>query len=212
MKKLSTTALTENEINDVANKISRMCGRLKIIGEDGRIIHLLKEFMDFVRDRLGRLDSEDSRSLIGDLTISRLLVHLGDIYFDMQRSYENDSHVISYMSEARELLMQMRDAGMNQIVIAQLLMRCDTCLYGIHKGRGQMEKAKYHSEQCVATARVYKGEDNIHYLHHALSLLSDFYLSLHMYPEALAVAEEAYLIASKQYSPSHKLYWELVTK
>ena len=126
MKEMSDMTLTEKEISNVANKILSMCDRLKIIGEDGRIIGLLREFIDFARDRLGRFDDKGSRSLIGDLTICRLLVQLGDVYFEMQRSFENDSHVISYMSEARELLMQRRDAGPNQIACAQMLMRCDT--------------------------------------------------------------------------------------
>ena len=94
---------------------------------------------------------------MGDVIICRLLVNLGNIYFDMQRSSENDSYVMSYMSEARELLMQSRDTGMDTIDIAQMLMRCDTCLYTIHRQRGQIEKAKYHAEECVATARRYKG-------------------------------------------------------
>ena len=100
MKILRTVPLTEKEIFNVTDKISSMCRRLKTIGEDGRIIDLLREFIDFARDRLSRLDSEDSRSLIRDgvrlnhLIICRLLVKLGIIYFDMQTSFENDSHVI----------------------------------------------------------------------------------------------------------------------
>ena len=205
MKKLSDVTLTENELSSVANKLSCMCGRLKTIREGWRIIHLLREFIDFVRNRLGRLDRKDSRSLIGDLIISSLLINLGDVYFEMQRSFENDSHVISYMSEARELLMQMRDTGMDEIDIAQMLMSCDKCLYRIYDRRGQMEKAKYHAEQCVATARGYNGEDKIDRLKDALSFLCQFYVRECKYLEALAVAEEAYTIASKQYSPSHKM-------
>ena len=115
MKKLSDVTLTEDDISNVVNGILRMCGRLKIIGEGWRIIGLLREFIDFVRDRLGRLNRNDSRSLSGDLIMCRLLVNIGNIYFDMQRSSENESHVISYMSEARELLMQRKDAGIDQI-------------------------------------------------------------------------------------------------
>ena len=211
MKILSTVSLTEKEMSTVTDKISSMCGRLKTIGEGGRIIHLLREFIAFVRDRLGRLDSEDSRSLIrvgvrlNHLIICRLLVKLGIIYFDMQTSFENDSHVISCLSEARELLVERIDTGMDEIVAAQMLMGCDTYLYLIHEQRGQIEKAKYHSEQCVATARRYKGRDQVDRLKHALSLLSHFCLSQSKYPEALAVAEEAYIVASKQYSPAHEI-------
>ena len=101
----------------------------------------------------------------------------------MQKSSENDSYVMSYMSEARELLMQMRDTGMDTIDIAQLLIKCDICLYTIHRQRGQMEKAKYHAEQCVATARGYEGEDQVDHLQRALSLLSHFLVSECKYPE-----------------------------
>ena len=112
MKKLASVSLTEKEINNVAERISCVSGRLEFIGEAKMSTDVFKECIDFVRDRLGRLDCDKSRSLIGDgvrlshLTICNLLVNLGQIYFRMVHTSESDNHVISYTSEARELLVQ----------------------------------------------------------------------------------------------------------
>ena len=102
MKKLASANLNEEEISDVADRISCICDRHLDIGEAKSSIHMNKECLDFVRDRLGRLNRGDSRSLTGDgvrlnhlnhITVCGLLVNIGKVYFfDMASSSETDSH------------------------------------------------------------------------------------------------------------------------
>ena len=209
MKKLVSVDLTEEEIIRVVYRISCISGRLMGIGEAERSIELCKECLDFVRDRLGRLDCDDTRGLTGDgvklnhLTICKLLINLGEVYFHMARSSETDSQCISYLSEAHELLMQRKDAGMNESETWHLLLICDHKIYELHIQRGQLEKAKYHSVECVATARQHDGPSQVDYLVIALGMLSVCLRGECNLPEALALAEESYIIASKHYSPAH---------
>ena len=210
MKKLSSVSLTEEKFTEVVYKMLIISYRLSANGEDERNIDLLKECIDFVRDRLGRLDCKDSHSMIGDsvklnnIRLCRLLVDLGLVYFKMARSSESDNHGISYLFEAREMLVQRKDAGNDDMVIWELLFACDDHLCALYARRCQLEKAKYHAVQFVATARQYKGPDQADRLVRALSKLSVSLQFESNYPESLAVAEEAYLIASKHYSPAHR--------
>ena len=209
MKKLSSVTLTEREVNEVADKVSCMSARLSAAGEDGKCIVLLKECIDFTRDRLGRLDRNSSRSLIGDgwqlnsFVLCRLIFNLGDIYFNIPSSSESDSLAISYTLEARQLLVQRRDAGMDDKLVWTMLLKCDSTLYHLYSQMGQFEKAKYHSVQCVATARQCKGPDQVDPLVVALSTLTAASIRESNYLEALSLAEEAYTIASKHFSPAH---------
>ena len=189
MKKLSPVSLTEIEIESVVEKVTIISNRLSANGEHERNIDLLKECIDFVRDRLGRLDCKDWRSMIGDgvklnhLTICHLLVKLGRIYYDIRRSSETDNHAISYLSEARELLVLRKDAGKNDMVMCELLIMCDKYLGPLYAKIGQLEKAKYHSVDFVATARQYRGHDQAYHLITALSRLSDILSGESRYPE-----------------------------
>ena len=202
MKKLSSVSLTEEEIYTVAYKVMTISDRLLANGEHGRSIYLLKECIVFVKNRLGRLDSNLSHGM----AITLPLVKLGEVYFRMARLSETDNHAISHLSEARELLIQRKDAGQDDLAMWKLLYTCDEYLFPLYTGIGQLEKAKYHAVQFVATARQYKGPDQADYLITALSMLSDsLRLDGSNCPESLAVAEEAYLIASKHYSPAHKM-------
>ena len=214
MSKLASANLTEEEISDVADRISCISRRHLVIGEAKRSIDLYKECLDFVRDRLGRLNCDNSRSLTGDgvrlnhLMICRLLVDLGQVYFGMARSSENDNHCISYLSEARLLLVQRKEGGMDESEMWRLLMICDYRIYQWYVQRGQWEKAKHHCVEWVATARQCNVPDQIGYLIAALGMLSDCVRREGKYPEALAFAEESYIIASKHYSPAHKTVLE----
>ena len=212
MKKLSAVSLTEVEINQVTHKIAVIPSRLSANGEHERNIDLLKECIDFVQDHLGRLDRKDSHSIIGggvkpnNFSICRLLVKLGKVYYNMPSSSETDNHALSYISEARELLVQRKDAGKDDSDMWEQLSICDTCLYHLCLRKCQLQKAKYHAVQFVASARQYKGPDKADHLIAALSLLSEILQLLESNcPEALAVAEESYLIASKHYSPAHTM-------
>ena len=136
--------------------------------------------------------------------ICRLLLNLGQVHFLMDFSSGTDSHCISYVSEARELLVQRRDAGMDESDMWQDLMRCDQNVCKFYLDRGQLEKAKYLSVECVAAARQYNGPNQAEHLITALTVLSICVRGQCDFPEALALAEEAYLIASKHYSPAHR--------
>ena len=178
VKKLSSVSLTEEEIYTVAHKTVSISQRLLANGEDERSIGLLKECLVFAQDRLGRLNCKDSRGMIGDgvklnhLTICRLLVNLGEVYYGMASSSESDSYCISYLSEASELLVQRKNAGEDEMVMWNLLFACEKPLYHLYAKIGQMEKAKYHAVQFVANARQYKGPDQANHLIAALSALS----------------------------------------
>ena len=207
MNKLSSVTLTEVEIIDVADRVSNISVRLLANGEDARSIDLLRKGIDFARDHLGRLDRRHTVKA-DSITISDLLVKLGRIYyFNMQGSSENDNHAISCFSEARELLVMRRDAGMDDEALWDLLFCCDKYLYLLYfRTRiSHSEKAKYHAAQYVAAARQYKGPDQVDHLITALPLFSTSLVYEGNYSEGLALAEEAYLIASKHYSPAHKL-------
>ena len=177
MKKLASASLTEEEIIDVALRVSRISIRHLGIGEAKRSIDLYKECLDFVRDRLGRLDCDESRSLTGDgarlnhLIICRLLVDLGKAYFHLSRSSGIDNHGTSYLSEARELLMQNKDAGMNESEMWKMLFICDKQIYNSYIRRGQWDKAKHHCVECLTTARQCNVPDQVDYLIKALGML-----------------------------------------
>ena len=210
MSKLASANLTEEEISDVTDRISCISRRHLVIGEAKSSIDLYKECLDFARDRLGRLNCDNSRSLTGDgvrlnhLMICRLLVDLGQVYFHIARSSESDDHGLSYISEARELLVQRKDAGMNETEIWPLLSICDHQIYQLYIERGQSEKAKHHCVEWVATARQCNVTNQIDYLITALRMLSTCVRLESCLPEALALAEESYILASKHYSPAHE--------
>ena len=210
MKKLSSLSLSEGQIEDVSDKVSRISGRLSSVGETESNIDLLNECIAFARDRLSRLLLKDSPRLkidilkLDSLIICRLLINLGDIYYNMTPSADIDNHAVSYTSEARELLMQRKNAGIYDMAMQQLIMRCDFALHNLYSRGNQLEKIKYHSAECVATARQYTGPGHVPHLITALSLLSTCLLTESNLPEALALGEEAYTVASKHYSPAHK--------
>ena len=210
MKKLASVNLTEDEICDVAERIKCISGRHLGIGEAKWSIHMNQECLDFVRDRLCRLDCDDSRNLMRDgvrlnhLILCRQLIDLGAAYFHMERSTKIDNHGISYLSEARELLVQNKDAGMNESGMWHLLYICDHQIYQLYKLRGQWEKAKYHCVEWIATARQCNVSDQVDYLIIALRMLSSSLIRECNFSEALPFAEESYIIASKHYSPAHK--------
>ena len=214
MKKLASVILTEEEISDVGDRISWICGRHLAIGEARRSADIYMMCIDFVRRNLGPSDRDDSHRLTGDhvrpnhITLCRLLASLGQIYFHMARSPEIDSYCISITSEARELLVQMNDTVMNQQNLWPVLMHCETILIHLYSERGQSEKAKYHAVECVATARHYEGPEQASYLIEALGTLSSFLRVECNFPESLALAEESYIIASKLYSPAHRIVLE----
>ena len=122
MKKLASAPLTQDEISDVADKISCICDRHMSIGETKSSIDLYEECLAFARDRLGRLCCDVK---INHPIICRLLVNLGEVYFEVACSSETDSHCISYLSEARELLVKRKNGGMNESEMWQLLSTCD---------------------------------------------------------------------------------------
>ena len=210
MKKLSTVSLTEKEIAGVAGRVSNISVRLVAVGEPERSVDLFKECIKFVRDRLSQLDCHDSRNLTGDgvrlnhLMICGLLVDLGEVYFHMPSSSETDNLAISYISEARELLVQRKDAGIDDILMWQLLWSCDSSLYRLYSSLEHVEKAKYHAVESVASARQCKGPMQVDCLVAALLNLSWTLSCESKLPEAHALAEEAYILASKHYSPAHK--------
>ena len=208
MRKLVSVPWTGQEIYGVAAKISCISNRHEDIGEYERSTHLYKECIDFVRYHLGRSDCDKSGSLIDNVMISSLLVSLGMVYLHMEPSSEIDSHFISYTSEARELLVQVRDAGMNDRQMWLLLMRCDRGLHQLYEERGQSEKAKYHIVEFVATARHYKGPDHVEHLIRSLGMHINSLRGECKHLEALDSAEEAYIIASKHFSPAHKTVLE----
>ena len=211
MKKLALANLTEEEIKEVVDKIMIMSNRIAAIGEVERSIDVMKECIAFVRDRLGQLNRNDSHGLIGDcvrpnnLILCSLLNRLGHDYQIMLTSSESDHHAIFYLSESREMLVQMRDGGVNDMEMWQLLIYGEAGLYHLHVKINQFEKAKYYAVESVATARQYKGPDQIDNLLTALSVLSAYLTLKREYPEALSLAEEEYMIASKHYSPAHKI-------
>ena len=210
MKKLASVNLTEEEIRDVAGRILCISDRYVDIGEPFSSIDMNMECLNFVRDRLGRLNCNDSRSSTGDglwlnhFVICRLLVSLGVAYFDFAGSSENDSHSISYLSEARKMLVQAKDAGINEPEIWRLFLICDRSIHQSYARSGQAEQAKYHCVEWVATARQCNDTDQVDYLITALRMLSYCIRRESNLPEALAVAEESYTIASKHFSPAHR--------
>ena len=214
MKKLSSVLLTEEEIDAVADKIIKISDRLLANGEHVRNIDLLKECICFIKDRFGSLDCKDFHSMIGDgvelnyIAMSLLLFRLGHTYYSMPSSSETDNHAISYLSEARELLVQKKDAGKGDMVTWELLFCCEKYLCPLYRQIGQLEKSKYHCVEFVASARQYEGPNKADYMMAALTFLSTSLQLESEFPKALAVAEEAYLIASKHYSPAHKMVLE----
>ena len=206
LKKMYSENLTEELVIEVTDRISLISDRLSAIGEDVRSTDVLKECIDFARDRLGQLNRNNSSSLIGDcaklnsITICRLLIKLGQLYFNMRSSSESDSLGKSYTLEARELLVQRRDAGMDDMETLTLFWGCDASLSHFHRRRSEIEKAEYHSAQCLATARQYNGPNKTDLMIGALELLSICLKSQGKYPEALSAAQETYTIASKHYS------------
>ena len=205
MERLRPMSLTEEVIGVAAERMSAMSERLEAIGEAGRIVDKLKEFIDFARDRLSRLDSLMINGVWRNhLMICRLLVKLGYIYFSMPSSSENGTNAISYLSEARELLAQRKDQGMDDVVMWSFLWKCDLCLLQVYTQRGQLDKAIFHSMECVASARQFKVSNQDHPLTLALSLLGGALYRESKYSEALVAAEESYILASKHHSPAHK--------
>ena len=153
MKKLASVNLTEKEISNIASRVSRISVRHMGIGEAKSSIDMRKECLDFARDRLGRLYCGDSRSLTRDgirldhlnhLLICQMLVGLGQTYFNIARSSDSDDHGLSYLYEARELLVQRKDAGMNEPEIWEMLSMCVGQIYLLYRERGQREKEKHH--------------------------------------------------------------------
>ena len=149
MKKLSSASFTEKEINDVADRIMDFSDRLSADGKDEKSIYQLDGCIVFVRDSLRRLDSNDPCSMTGDgvklnnIPLCRLLVKLGHTYYNMPSSSETDNHAINYLSEARELLVQRKDKGKDDMVMWELLIGCDKYLGPLYAKIGQLEKAKY---------------------------------------------------------------------
>ena len=212
MKKLALVNLTEDEIDDMSRRISYISYRLKGIGEAKRSVDIYMECIDFVRDRLGRLGCDDSLSLTGDdlrlnhFIICRLLIDLGTVYLQMACSSGTDSRCISYLSEARELLLQRRDAGMNEAYMWQLLLICDIHIYKLYLQSRQGEKAKYHAVEWVATARQCDSPNQVEYLSTALNMLSCSFGRECNFAEARALAEESYTIASRHILPP---FWKV---
>ena len=102
------------------------------------------------------------------------------------------------------MLFRSKDTGMDDMIMWELLFDCDDSLCTLYSRMGQFEKARYHAVQLIANARDYQGPDEADRLIAALSFLSRVSFVESKLPESLAVAEEAYLIASKHYSPAHK--------
>ena len=214
MKKLSLQSelISEPEMDWVLNKVSCISERYLAIGEVVKSADLLKEGIALVRDCLGRLAPKGSRSFIGDgvklnnIITCRLLVKLGDIYYnEMKSSSEVNGHAISYYSEAHELLAQKRVTSIYDVELLQLSMSCDSSLYNLYLQAHQFEKAKYHCVRCLAAARVYRGPGHIYSLVASMSGLSLVYVRETKFSDALALAEEAYILSSKHYSPAHKM-------
>ena len=205
IKKLSSVTLTEAEVSDVADKVSFMSHRLSAAGEVEKSTYLLKECIDFIRVCLSRFD----RSCISDgvklnRLICRLLLELGEIHQKMPASSERDRNAIFYISEARELLVQMRDAGPDDEVMWRQLWICDSRLNSLCSSTGQRERATYHAVQCVNTAKQFSGPEQVDRLIASLSILGYSFLYQFKYLEAKAAGEQAYILASKHFSPAHK--------
>ena len=209
LKLLATESLSEDEIEVVADKMSHMSTRLSAAGDPVRGVDLLKSCIEFARLRFGQLNRKDSPRLTGEsaklnkLTICNLLIDLSIVYDDLTTSFGNQNHGISIALEAHQLLLERKDAGLDDMW--SLLSKSEQCLAISYSFLNDIENSKYYAEQCVANARQYKGENEFNVLHTALNQGCLNYMHQSNFPSALALAEEKYVLVSSKYSPAHRI-------
>lgn len=209
IKTLILVPLSEKEIDLVATKMTTSFFRLEAAGELSRGVTLLKECLEFTRNRLDQLHNNDSHSSNKNgkqhinMTTIKLLLQLSFVHRDMSPSSESEDYALSYSLEAREMMVRRKDSGINDIWT--LLSSCDQHIYFIYNRKGDPEKAKYHILECVASARRITDPDQAEALCPALTMYSMLLQREGKVREALATAEEAYIFASKTHNPAHKL-------
>lgn len=211
--KLYSPSLTDVKINEMLQKMIRMEKRLRAIGDMDSVIDSLKRTLAFTRHHIGNHASGISRGLVkvDNYIMCQTLTSLAEAYNDKSSSFERGNDIISYASEARQLLLKRVDQGLDDAWV--LLTRCDRYLRSVYTERGQLDKAEYHSAQSLVAARRYRGTDQISVLIWALMSLSRTYLLQETrLQEALGFAEEAYVIASKDLSPVHTTVQQAATQ
>ena len=208
VKKLSAIELTGAEIVKVANKMLKAADRLGSSGLTMRAVDSLEKCVVFARHHLR--DSIPGKQYFilrnGTEVDNEMICHIYEslvIFYASFSQAEHSDRMLPFVSEARRLLVDMEDAGMD--IEIESLRQCDALLGWIYSDRGEMGKSVYHHEQSLASARQCKGPNHISIICDAMMILSHRYAQQDgRLPEALSLAEEAYTIASEVYSPVHR--------
>ena len=213
VKKLFAMDLTEIEIKKAVYKMLKVVERLESLGQETRAIDSCEKCVVFAQHHLGdNIPGKQYFILRNGTKVDSELMCV--IYQYLVRLYERilrpgldvANRMFPFVSEARRLLVDRRDAGIN--INNESLYVCDRQLSRICSEQGELDKSVNHYELGLVAARQCKGPDHMRIVFDASINLSRAYGEDGRLPEALSLAEEAYTIASGMYSPVHRLVQE----
>lgn len=137
-------------------------------------------------------------STLDDMPLFIIRQRLAILYAADEKFLEALAHAI----ECRKMLELRKDAPGSKNYIYNLF-HAESTIHKLYAQLKLLDLSQHHGELCVAYAKQLRCEGRISYLYNSLRGLSGIRQEQLAFPEALALAEEAYELVSGEYGPEH---------
>jgi hypothetical protein len=194
--------LLSSEVDKYSTKITAQLSILESQGKDKEIITVLERYLAFMKHQHGvPVDGKPYWKRSNSDRVDNLV--LVDIQFRLSQKYDlvDDPDAVLLHALAARQMLEHRDRS--DYSTLHRLLQCERKITAAYNVKGQHDVAVTHSEQCLMFSRLMTGEHRISFEYLALGLCAIVRRLQSRLPEAIELAEEAYILISGAFGPVH---------
>ena len=202
--KLPTKALSIGEMTKLVTTAHERVNKLEEDGKCAAGAIIMEMFITFIEQQFGPVTQRAyirklrNGSTLDDMPLFIIRQRLTILYAADEKYVEALAHAI----ECRRMLELRKDDPGNRNYLYNLF-HAESTIHKLYAQLDRLDESQHHGELCVAYAKQLRCEGRVSYLYNSLRGLSGVRQSQLAFPEALALAEEAYLLVSGEYGPEH---------
>jgi MYND finger len=202
--KLPTNALSIAEMTKLVTAAHERVNKLEEDGKCAAGAIIMEMFIIFVEQQFtpgtqrGYLTKLRNGSTLDDMPLYIIRQRLTMLYAADEKFLEALAHAL----ECRKMLELRKDIPGSKNYLYNLF-HAESTIHKLYAQLDQLAESQHHGELCVTYAKQLRCEGRVTYLYNSLRGLSGVRQRQLAFPEALALAEEAYELVSGEYGPEH---------
>ena len=209
MNKLPTNLLSCNELDKLIGRMMRKSENLIILKQVEKGVGIATKSLIFAEHQYGTpvpgksyyIRSNGDRA--DDYEICRIRERIAQLHDTWPSTIVKDEITLANMNKCCEMALIRRSEDCDTDKDMYILMQRRLCRWYLNKY--QLDKAEVYAHESLSAAKLHGGQNQLDHICEAMSMLARLRGRQKRYSEAIAVAEETYIIASNAYGPVHPM-------